>query len=958
MGAKKTKKLFGVSISDGVYRQIERRKKLVSSNNKSLQETNLLNNKGAWLRMTSGVNVVVESQQENYRWLKTYDDGTDSFKEEKEKIISNLKKTGNAPAKENVLHGGTLAITTKNDKRYFARRGNINFDGSEQNGMYSQDPIYGFSPMAGITGFSVKSVSSYGALKEVELTILAHNQNQLDTIDMLYLRPGYDMLVEWGNSAYIDVDGNISTAFNSVFKEFLKGSSQTSIYDTIDEHQISSGYNYDAIIGKVINYSWNMTPEGTYECSVKLIGRGELIESLTSNKYSTRKNPLLNPAKKNTPVGSSDFDDFDALSTMLRAMQFANNESAAEFKKAVKGYDKMWLYKTPVPLKADNVQDGQDTSDEENKNYHWFVSLRDLMASLNALYLDKNEETGDAPVKFSTDFNKSSYLTFDWHLSANPGVCIVPSDGVTGFDGEAGIKENGGYVYYKNEILGDPGDANKRLVHYYSYQKMNELFTYEEIDFNSPLTLLVNINYLLSLQNKLLEEKKKNSQKEFTIIVLLKKLLEDMSTSMGGINAFDMHLDEGTNEWHVVDRVIFGPSDEKVALPRIDIIGLKSMVTNFSLQSKISNAIANQLSIGASRAGLNQRSNEALLQFNKELVNRWNVTPPSGVTLTKTEETDEITSLLNNIERIKEYNTGTWTEKNAREYVGYYRTFAEVISAKERQRKRISNKPTFYPGLLPLELSISMDGISGLKIGEAFTINSNVLPTRYADKVAFVITQLSHDITDTNRWETHMTCKMFNLPATQIATEKEKRELEERKAFSAEQEKAKEDKKSCEQKWGNQTFAKELQKWPALKGYKYTGSNPADGLTFQGKPLTSFARVNGGGDRGDLPTEGYGIARKLFEQVVKIAEEAKKQNLTLTINSHYRSPVYNCKIGGVNNSLHKVGAAMDLGTSNPKKLYRLITSMVSSGKILQGGVGRYSNFVHYDIRGSYARWSK
>ena len=79
--AKDSPKLFGVPIADGVHKQLERRKKIVSHNGKdnniTVQEANLLKNKGGWVRLVSGINVVPDEHKEQYQWLKTY---IDSFR--------------------------------------------------------------------------------------------------------------------------------------------------------------------------------------------------------------------------------------------------------------------------------------------------------------------------------------------------------------------------------------------------------------------------------------------------------------------------------------------------------------------------------------------------------------------------------------------------------------------------------------------------------------------------------------------------------------------------------------------------------------------------------------------------------------------------------------------------------------------------------------------------------------
>jgi len=79
----------------------------------------------------------------------------------------------------------------------------------------------------------------------------------------------------------------------------------------------------------------------------------------------------------------------------------------------------------------------------------------------------------------------------------------------------------------------------------------------------------------------------------------------------------------------------------------------------------------------------------------------------------------------------------------------------------------------------------------------------------------------------------------------------------------------------------------------------------------------------------------------------------------LKINSGYRSPAWNKKVGGVSGSQHQKGRAADLVSSGvtPSQLHAIILDLIIKGKIKEGGVGKYGTFVHYDIRGTKARWN-
>lgn len=78
----------------------------------------------------------------------------------------------------------------------------------------------------------------------------------------------------------------------------------------------------------------------------------------------------------------------------------------------------------------------------------------------------------------------------------------------------------------------------------------------------------------------------------------------------------------------------------------------------------------------------------------------------------------------------------------------------------------------------------------------------------------------------------------------------------------------------------------------------------------------------------------------------------------ININSGYRSPAHNKKVGGVKNSYHVQGKASDLSSKQktPLQIYNAILELIKQGKIYNGGVGIYDTFVHYDIGGNGRRW--
>ena len=101
----------------------------------------------------------------------------------------------------------------------------------------------------------------------------------------------------------------------------------------------------------------------------------------------------------------------------------------------------------------------------------------------------------------------------------------------------------------------------------------------------------------------------------------------------------------------------------------------------------------------------------------------------------------------------------------------------------------------------------------------------------------------------------------------------------------------------------------------------------------------------------------------IYHNMVKVAIQLQtlrdKVKKPININSAYRSEEYNKSIGGVYNSQHIMGRAADITIKGitPLEVFNTIEELIGEGEMLQGGLGLYDSFVHYDIRGEKARWN-
>ncbi|MEM9220019.1 MAG: D-Ala-D-Ala carboxypeptidase family metallohydrolase [Cyanobacteria bacterium P01_F01_bin.150] len=133
---------------------------------------------------------------------------------------------------------------------------------------------------------------------------------------------------------------------------------------------------------------------------------------------------------------------------------------------------------------------------------------------------------------------------------------------------------------------------------------------------------------------------------------------------------------------------------------------------------------------------------------------------------------------------------------------------------------------------------------------------------------------------------------------------------------------------------------------------------PKLGTVYLGEPIIkgghfSWAEATKNGSR--IPVDASVIDNII--RIAKVMEEVRELvgNKPITVNSWYRDPATNRRVGGASKSRHLVGDAVDFtvaGISPPK-----VNAMLEPWWGDRGGIASASCFTHIDARGYKARWS-
>ena len=786
--------VLGSGFAKGVEDQLKARSDLFSSKNRTNDQLLYMNSNGAWARLVSSVNTLNAEEVARLTIHKNPILEPGSKNLAYNNVLLGGAKKQNVPIKGGISEDKwhTPIVTTGN----FVSEGNL------RTNLYHNYESLGFRPLPGIESVNIESKNTYGTIREATVKIIVWTLEDLEVIQTLYLRPGYTLLLEWGHSMYIQSSNKNELKKDGIllYDDFLNVSNNTPrrIEENLIDKRKEADYNYDAMYGFVKNFSWDYRQDGGYDCTVSLISKGSIIESM-GVMFDPERRIKTNPdEEKDKESRKSPFHKFFTDLGKITKQTFTKTELLETSKPET--------YEHLVDFFGVNITNFKaKVAGDDNNNRGQFISLRTLLDFYNNYVapMDYTQESEEGTGKYKllkfytgqTDENSidntqpyekiAKYVTSDFHFSIDPGVCILPKKAKTGKIRKSKLTTGDKVIAAVATGVVGPGagavytasQTNKDLLDLGKVNKLGETLNKKikvsikgEVD--DVLNIYLSLHFLTVTIGEIADD---SDTSQHNMYAFMKKVLGEVNDSLGGINDFDLFNDETEDIWYIIDRkVITVSSTQNNSV--IDLTGLRSTITDLSVGSKISSQMASQISIAAQGTGGNTSDNlENILKWNLGTVDRTMKSKADADNSTDTTIAERLEKEQERTEKwaeevtdmFDEYGLGVFNwnvdyDKDGHEnlkpghkdYCSKY-VFDEYYKGSESTKKPV-------PGTIPVELSFSTIGIGGLKIGQAFKVSPGVLPQKYTDNFGFIITGLSHDLGG-NKWTTSIKTQFYDI---------------------------------------------------------------------------------------------------------------------------------------------------------------------------------------------------
>ena len=767
--------ILGQPFSPWVTGQINARQKSLGDST-NLSNTNLLyqNTKTPWIRLASTVDIKKSSDGKgNFNKLKSYG------------IPENLI-TGDTVAKNFILQGGVTKIDPDNqdDTSEETGTGRMNFGINYKGGTYGRAYGWGgieergFVPMPGIVDCNVQYYNN-GALSKATINMKCFSRTQLALLDVLYLRPGYNLLLEFGWSNYLDNEGKLQTydnffspALSFVMDPKSTNSSDPTHFDVLDliqKERIARVGNYEGVFGKVTNFNWNFNPDGSYDCSTIITGMGDMMESLKVNiKLPTAADDdnlsaaeaVAKVAGKELPPLIANRNKTTLNKTLFKLYQQTSGSG---------GTDTFWTVTLPnCPLAQVEVStDGSQKTEFKKES----LSIKSGMLSVQGVTMEE-------------EFNASPqvYITFDTLLAIIQKYLLLYDDnGAPLFDFDVDFKN---ITQDKNYIITAPGQFSsnplKALIPYTSSNLEIDGLDYPDTALNKTMTQISSnwsyqtylgrlMHVYLNINNvaTILDKSPRDEDGSLSLLTLLNSVITDFTQALGSINMITIKVDEVTGKIKFIENAPqrFDNEQSEQTYAMFNTFGVKpdtegSFVRNITMGGELGPKFASMIAIGAQISGNKLSANAtSFSNYNKGLEDRVIPTKQNADDFVQSteEEADEAEIKTVADAWTKQINQKNDTGVSLFESIYQLKNFlTEDIGALEEltynymsmmMGKLVEDKQLQSPAFLPFNLSMDIDGLSGIKLFEKFVIDDRILPPSYGkDNVDLLAKAVNHTV--------------------------------------------------------------------------------------------------------------------------------------------------------------------------------------------------------------------
>lgn len=276
------------------------------------------------------------------------------------------------------------------------------------------------------------------------------------------------------------------------------------------------------------------------------------------------------------------------------------------------------------------------------------------------------------------------------------------------------------------------------------------------------MSILVNLEHIMNtLDNNV------NKDGGVDVLSFLKSLLDDIGQSLGGINDFELTYDDIDNTYRIVDNTYIANSNTDSKNPfEVQINTLTeekgTFVKDVLIKTELTARIANAIAAGAQTNGNTGVSNgTTFAKFTDGLTDRVITTKQnSNNTGAKNSAYTSQALRANELLRFVQKHYKAYGPEVTREDCEKFEGIAKDLY--QYQLGYLTNTNSVAGTMfIPLNLQLTVDGISGIKQYQSFRTNQELLPAEYHNRLAFIVKGLSHKIDDKG-WSTSIETLAIN----------------------------------------------------------------------------------------------------------------------------------------------------------------------------------------------------